>query len=71
MPEFLNVGDLTPLSKELEAVIQKHFGCKPGMAIAFTLAPKYGTAHWVTNVSRENGIKLFKETAAAMQSQLN
>ncbi len=66
-----SVGDLTNLAKELEEVFKRHFPGKPAMAIAFTLAPDYDVTHWVTNVSRDNGIKLFRDTADKMIAQTN
>lgn len=65
------VGDLTPLAKELEAVFSRHFGGRPAMAFAFALPPAYDDAHWVTNLSRQDGIILFEETAKKMKAQLN
>ncbi len=65
------MGDLTDLAKELEAVFEKHFNGRPAMAIAFTLPPDYDEVHWVTNVSRDNGIFLFRETARKMIGEIN
>lgn len=66
-----NAGDLTNLAEELEQVFQRHFGGRPAMAIAFTLPPDYKEVHWVTNVSRDDGITLFKETALKMAVKTN
>jgi hypothetical protein len=66
-----NVGDLTQLAKDLEKVFEKHGFRKPGMAIAFTLPPGYDECHWVTNVSRDDGIKLFQDTAQKMIAKTN
>jgi hypothetical protein len=41
------------------------------LAIAFTLAPEYDEVHWVTNVSRRDGIELFRATAAKMIAETN
>lgn len=66
-----NVDDLTPLAKDIERVFLNHFGWmrggKPAIAIAFTLPPNYTDVHWVTNVSRVDGIELFQETANKMR----
>lgn len=62
-----NVGDLTSLADELEAVFKRRFGNRPAMAIAFTLPPNYDEVHWVTNVSRADGIELFEGTANKMR----
>lgn len=72
MPNTSDAGDLTELAKDLESVFEKHFdGDRPAMAVAFTLPPDYDQAHWVTNVDRANGIKLFAMTAEKMQSRIN
>lgn len=68
---YSNVGDLTNLAKELEQVFQKHFSGRPAIAIAFTLPPDYDEVHWVTNISRQDGITLFKETALKMAAKTN
>jgi hypothetical protein len=65
------VGDLTTLAKDLEKVFEKYFKGRPGMAIAFTLPPDYDQCHWVTNLKRREGIKLFADTAIKMQGQAN
>lgn len=64
-----NVGDLSDLAKELEAVFERRFNGRPAMAIAFTLPPDYKDVHWVTNVSREDGITILTETALKMRLQ--
>jgi hypothetical protein len=69
--KFSAVGDLTPMVKELEAVFSRHFGGRPAMAFAFTLPPAYDVAHWATNLSRKDGIKILEETAQKMKAQLN
>jgi len=69
--DISKVGDLTELAKELEDVFQKHFDGRPAMSIAFTLPPDYKDVHWVTNVSRNDGVNLFRETANKMLSQIN
>lgn len=63
-----NAGDLTDLAKEIEAVFMRHFKGKPAMAIAFTLPPDYKEVHWITNVSREDGIIILAETALEMDA---
>lgn len=63
-----NAGDLTDLAKELEAVFMRRFKGKPAMAIAFTLPPDYKEIHWITNVSREDGITILAETALKMDA---
>lgn len=61
--------DLSPLVAALESVFSDYFpgAEKPAMAIAFTLPPDYNHVHWITNVSRENGIELFEATAQKMK----
>ena len=72
MPQT-NIGDLTKFAKKVEKLFADEFckGKKPGIAIAFTLPSEYKYVYWVTNVSKEDGINLFKETAAKMISQTN
>jgi len=65
------VGDLTDLANELYKVFENHGFSAPAMAIAFTLPPDYEICHWVTNVSREDGIEIFRNTATKMVSQTN
>jgi len=43
----------------------------PAIGLCFTLPPEYQECHFITNVSREDGIKLFKNTAARMDAQRN
>ena len=66
-----NAGDLTPFCKEVEALVKRHFGKRAALAIAFTLSPDYDEVHWVTNVSRGDGIRLFAATAARMKAERN
>lgn len=67
---YSNVGDLMDLAKELEQVFMRRFRGRPAMAIAFTLPPDYDEVHWVTNISRQDGIKLFEKTALKMVAQI-
>ncbi len=70
--KFSKAGDLTKLATDLEAVFKKHFKERPGMAVAFTLPSRDAQdVHWVTNLSRGNGIALFRDTAAKMAAQVN
>jgi hypothetical protein len=68
-----NIGDLTELAQALEVTIRNYFGTseRPSMAIALSLPPDYQDVHWVTNVTRTDGIKLFQETAKKMIAQAN
>lgn len=64
--------NLSPMLKEIIAVMELHGVVKPAIAIAFTTEIEdYQVVHWATNISRANGIKLFKETANKMISQTN
>ncbi len=66
-----NVGDLSSLAKEIEAVFKHRFGVRPAICIAFALPSDSHAVHWVTNVSRADGVKMFKETAEKMLRQTN
>lgn len=61
------------LGAAIEEVVAQYFPReeRPAVAVAFVLSPDYDVCHWVTNVGREDGIKLFKMTADKMQSELN
>lgn len=67
-----NVGDLTNLAKDVEDVFASHFPRRdrPAIAICFMFGDSH-EVHWVTNVSREDGITLFKETAQKMIARSN
>jgi hypothetical protein len=65
------VGNLTSLTKELESVFLRRCGSIPALAIAFTLEPDHDEVHWVTNVSRADGITLLTATAQKMTAQTN
>ena len=65
------VGDLTDLAEEIIEVFRKRFGGDPSVAIAFQLGDDSDAVHWVTNVSREDGIQLFQFTAQSMINQTN
>lgn len=74
-PAFSSVGDLTEFARKVEQLLIDEF-CKgstdkPGIAIAFTLPPDYSISHYVTNLTRADGIKLFMATAEKMISQTN
>lgn len=64
-------GDLTRLAEDPEAVFEHHGFENPAMAVAFTLPEDRRNVHWVTNVKRTDGIKLFAATAEKMQSKIN
>ena len=69
-----NLGDLTAFAKRVEALFEEEFSRgrgTPAMAICFTLPPHYDECHWVTNVSPEDGIKLFLQTATKMTAKTN
>lgn len=69
---FSNVGDLTQLAKDIHEVFNKHFpGGKPAFGVAFLLGPNYNEAHWVNNMDRQTGIKIFWETADKMEAKIN
>lgn len=67
--------DLTALAERVEAVFEEELGTEEGgriaLAIALTLPPNYDECHWVTNVDRAAGIRLFFETAEKMLAQVN
>jgi len=64
-------GDLTGLADDIKEVFEEHGLEEPALAVAFTLAEDRRNVHWVTNVRRADGIKLFAATAEKMQSEVN
>ena len=65
--------DLTPLAQDIIKVIELHFPDQhPAVGLVFTLKDEnYKDAHWVTNMSREDGIVLFNNTAEKMKRMNN
>lgn len=59
-------GDLTPLARDIEEVFEKHGFEDPAFGVAFTLPKDRKKVSWVTNVSRDQGIELFGNTAIMM-----
>ncbi len=52
MSKISNVGDLTQMAKEIEAVFNKHFNLTEepaSIAIAFSLPNDYSDVHWKSN----------------------
>lgn len=59
--------DLTGILDDIIDVMQSHGIIKPAIAIAFTSEnEKYQECHWMTNVTRKDGITLFRDTADKM-----
>lgn len=59
--------------KDLKGVFKKHLGQEDiAIAVCFTLpSENWERVHWATNVSRTDGIKLFRESANAMNTKMN
>jgi hypothetical protein len=67
------LGDLTDLAKRIEKTLKEHFEVtkgRPVMAIMFTLPNAPTKAHWVTNVTREQGIDMVTQLAKQMAAGL-
>ena len=64
-------GDLTNLMNRVEAMFEKEFGGKCAIGVCFTLPPDYDDAHFVTNIPRSDGIRLFAGAAEKMQARVN
>lgn len=62
--------NLTQMAKDIEGIIRVYFRLdeRPGVAIAVTLPPVFKDVHWVTNLTRENGIHLLESTIAKMKA---
>ncbi len=60
------------LHEALSQVIQLYTDEGTAWAIAYTLKSEGNSrSHWVTNVPREDGIRLFEESATNMRIQRN
>ena len=59
--------ELTSIMADFEEALWEYFGQKPSIAVALAAPPDYNTAHWLTNVTRSDGIELFERTAAQMR----
>jgi len=70
-PLASDAGDLSGLAQDLKDVFEEHGFKDPALAVAFTLPEDRQKAHWVTNVRREDGIRLMAMTAQQMQTELN
>jgi len=66
-----DVKDLRPVIKDILAVFEKHGFTNPAVAVAFTADQDHHQVHWMTNVSRGDGIRLLVETAAKMTAKAN
>ena len=58
-----NLGTLNGLFNDIKEVLRKHTGQKDiGFAIALTLpSENYKKAHWITNLSGQDSITLFRK----------
>lgn len=70
--------DLRPLMKKIEALVEDELELdeRPTVGVALALPPDYRRARFVTNTSRQEGIRLFTGAAAqkflrSMQAQSN
>lgn len=64
---------LKKIMQALEELMQQEFNLpdKPAIGLCFTFPPDYDYCNYITNISREDGIKLFAETAVKMTAQTN
>lgn len=58
MNRLFTVKDLQPLAKQIVALMTRFLGLKegPAVCIAFTVPPDHKTVHWITNVTRQDGV---------------
>jgi len=66
-----DIGDLTHLAKGLESVFSYYFGDGCTFFVLFNTPIDEEKGHWVTNVSREDGIKILEETLKIMKENNN
>lgn len=66
-------GKMKKSIKDIENVLMKNFGMteKPGVVIVVTLPPDYDVGHWISNLSRNNGIELLQGTIERMIGETN
>lgn len=65
--------DLTPVAKDLEKVMKKHFPHSKGriaVALCFSLPDDYQQVYFVTSVPRPMGIQMFQAAADKMKAQV-
>ena len=65
--------DLTPIIMAFEEILKEWYGTDQtiGLSIALSLPPGYKDVHWVTNLDREDGIKLLESTTQKMKDLRN
>jgi len=71
MSKTSDKGDLTELAKDIEQVFRDHGFEEPAFAVSFNLPEDRRNVHWVTNMRRNDGIRLLAATAQKMQSEVN
>ncbi len=58
--------------EEIEELFEEKLGKDCGIAICFTLREEqWREVHWITNLKRKDGVKLFSKTATKMIAQTN
>lgn len=70
-----SVGDLTGVCKAVEEAIEESLGVRPALMIVFALpksvSPDGTDTHWVSNINRQDAVKLLAETIVKMQAGMN
>lgn len=58
--------------KKVEQLFEEEFGPDSGIAVCYTLREEgWEEVHWITNLKRQDGVKLFSKTATKMIAQTN
>lgn len=70
LPQPSALGDLTGIARHINDLLTQQFGSRPALALVFQLPPNK-QAHWVTNVTRPDGIALFRAAAQRMEEEAN
>ena len=60
----------TPMGKRVAEEMKNTLGYLPTIVLTYS-GPDYQTFHWITNVTRQQGIALATETVKQMQAEIN
>jgi hypothetical protein len=69
--EVSDLGDLTVVAKDVEQTFDAYGFADVAFAMVFTVPADRRQAHWVTNVSRRDGMQMLSGALRRMQAQMN
>lgn len=67
----LDPGRLKRIAKDVEEVLAKEFGARPGFVLVLTDPPDYLNANYVSNLERATAVGLLSQTATNMIAKSN